>query len=235
MLEILEKLLVVQDRDRRIAQLKAESARIPAEITAAEQRVKAEAARFENAKSELKHIEAERKKLEIDAEAKRTQIIKYRTQLNLIKSNTEYQALLKEISKSEEDIRRIEDVELEFMERLEKLQPALKEEQAQLNDLIAKGNAEKADLQKRVKLIEEELAQLRTERTQLVAALDPDVLNRYERLLRSKGDLAIVPINHGNCGGCHLNIPPQVVHDAKNGSDLTSCSYCGRILYWQPE
>jgi uncharacterized protein len=235
MLEILEKLLVIQDRDRRIAELKSESTRIPAEITAAEQRVKAEAARLENAKNELKHIEADRKKLEIEADSKRAQILKYRTQLNLIKSNTEYQALLKEISKTEADIRRIEDAELDFMERLEKLQPALKEEQAQLKNVTAKGEIEKVDLQKRAKLIEEELAQLRTERGQLVAAVDPDVLTRYERLLRSKGDLAVVPIKHGNCGGCHLNIPPQVVHDAKKGDELTSCSYCGRILYWQPE
>ena len=235
MLEILEKLLVIQDRDCRIAQLKSESTRIPAEITAAEQRVKAEAARLEKAKTELKHIEADRKKLEIDAESKRAQITKYRTQLNQIKSNTEYQALLKEIAKSEEDIRRIEDVELDYMEKLERLQPALKNEQAQLKDVTAKGEAEKADLQKRAKLIEEELHQLRAEREKLVAAVDPDVLHRYERLMRSKGDVAIVPIKHGNCGGCHLNIPPQVVHDTKDGSELTSCSYCGRILYWQPE
>jgi predicted nucleic acid-binding Zn-ribbon protein len=235
MLEILEKLLVVQDRDRRIAQLKAESARIPAEIAAAEQRVKTEAARLESAKTELKRIETERKKLEIDADAKRQQITKYRTQLNLIKSNTEYQALLKEIAKSEADIRSVEDVELEFMEKLDRLQPALKQEQALLKDLTAKGEAEKIDLQKRAKLMAEELVQLRSERETLITAVDPDVLSRYERLLRSKGDLAIVPIKHGNCGGCHLNIPPQVAHNAKNGTELASCSYCGRILYWQTE
>jgi predicted nucleic acid-binding Zn-ribbon protein len=235
MLEILEKLLVIQDRDRRLAQLKAESARIPALIGAVEQRVRAEAARLENAKTELKHIEAERKKLEIEAEARRAQILKYRTQLNQIKSNTEYQALLKEISKAEDDIRRIEDAELELMERLDTLQPALREEQTQLKDVTAKGETEKADLQKRAKLIQEELQQLAAERQRLAAAVEPDALSRYERLLRSKGDFAVVPIKHGNCGGCHINIPPQVVHDARNGSELTSCSYCGRILYWQAE
>ena len=95
MLEILEKLLVVQDRDHRLAQLKTEGARIPAELAAAQQRVADELAKLENAKHQLKHIESERKKLELDADSKRQQISKYRTQLNLIKSNTEYQALLK--------------------------------------------------------------------------------------------------------------------------------------------
>ena len=32
-----------------------------------------------------------------------------------------------------------------------------------------------------------------------------------------------------------LHIPPQLVHNAKNGDELTSCDYCGRILYWQAE
>ena len=168
-------------------------------------------------------------------ESKRQQILKYRTQLNQIKSNTEYQALLKEINKAEEDIRQVEDVELDLMDRLDKLQPLLKQEQAQLKDLTSKADAEKTELQKRIKLIETEQAQLKGEREQLIATADADVLSRYERLLKSKGDLAIVAIKHGNCGGCHLNLPPQIVHAAKGEKELTSCSYCGRILYWQTE
>ena len=155
MLPILEQLIVVQDRDRRIAQLKAEQLRIPLEIAAAEQRIKDEASRLEAARQELKQIESERKKLEVEADTKRTQINKYRGQLSLIKSNTEYQALLKEIAKVEEDIRRIEDVELELMEQTDKLQPALKEEQEALKRVAAKGESEKAELTQRLGLIEQ--------------------------------------------------------------------------------
>ena len=235
MLEILQQLLVVQERDRRLAQLTAEAARIPIEIAAAQKRLVDEAAKLETAKTELKQIESQRKQLEVDADTKRQQILKYRTQLSQIKSNTEYQALLKEINKAEDDIRHVEDVELELMDRLEKLQPGLKQEQTQLKELTGKAEAEKAELQKRTKLIETELAQLHGEREKLVAAVDASALSRYDRLLRSKGDLAIVPIKHGNCGGCHLNLPPQIVHAAKGEVELTSCSYCGRILYWQAE
>ena len=235
MLEILQKLLVVQERDHRLAQLKAEAARIPIEIAAAQKRLADEATKFETAKTELKQIESQRKQLEVDVESKHQQILKYRTQLNQIKSNTEYQALLKEINKAEDDIRQVEDVELDLMDRLDKLQPSLKQEQAQLKELTGKAEAEKIDLQKRAKLIETEQAHLRGEREKLVASVDADALSRYDRLLRSKGDLAIVPIKHGNCGGCHLNLPPQIVHTAKGDGELTSCSYCGRILYWQAE
>ena len=109
MLPIIEQLLVIQDRDRRIAELKREQARIPQQLIAVDAGVRDESARLESARQELKHLEADRKKLEIDAESKRAQTTKYRTQLSLIKSNTEYQALLKEIGKAEQEIRQVED------------------------------------------------------------------------------------------------------------------------------
>jgi predicted nucleic acid-binding Zn-ribbon protein len=235
MLPILEKLLVLQDRDRRIAQLKAERARIPEQIASAEQRLKAESTRLDLLRDEAKHIEADRKKLEIDAESKRGQIAKYRTQLSWIKSNTEYHALLKEIRKVEQEIDTIETHELEVMEKSEQLQPAVKTEQVTLKESTLKAEAERADLQKRGEVIAQELKQLEEERQKIAQDADPGALNRYERLMRSKSDFAVVPIRNGNCGGCHLNVPPQLAHNAKHGHDLTSCDYCGRILYWQSE
>ena len=235
MLPILEQLLVIQDRDRRIAELKREQARVPQQLEAVDTRVRDESSRLETARQELKHIEAERKKLEIEADSKRAQILKYRGQLSLIKSNTEYQALLKEIAKAEAEIRTVEDSELEFMERADQLQSAVKEEQTLVKELTSKAEAEKSDLQKRGAAIAEELATLQGDRKKLADATDPDALSRYERLLRSKGDFAVVPIRSCNCGGCHLHIPPQDVHNAKHGEGLTSCEYCGRILYWQAE
>src|ERR1039458_7708405 len=157
MLPVIEKLLVLQDRDRRIAQLKAERTRIPEQVAATEQSLKAESARLDSLRDQAKHIEADRKKLEIDAEAKRAQIAKYRTQLSMIKSNTEYQALLKEIGKVEQEIDTIETHELEVMEKSEQLQPAVKTEQVTLKEITAKVEAERADLQKRSEVIAQEL------------------------------------------------------------------------------
>ena len=74
MLDIVQQLLVVQDRDRRIAHLKAEHTRIPLEIAAVDKGVVDASARLETVRNEVKHIETERKKLEIDAEAFADQI-----------------------------------------------------------------------------------------------------------------------------------------------------------------
>ncbi len=235
MLPVVEQLLVLQDRDSRMAKLKAELARVPAEQAAIDKRVQAESARLEQLKQQAKQIETDRKKLELEAESKRAQIAKYRAQSAAIKSNTEYQALLREIAKAEEEIQAIEDRELELMETAEKIQPAIREEQATVAEVTARASGEKAELQKRAAAMEAELAKLRVEREELAKQIEEDVLTRYTRLLKSKGDVAVVPIRNGNCGGCHLHIPPQVAYNAKSGTSLVSCDYCGRILYWPAE
>jgi hypothetical protein len=233
--QVLKKLLVIQDRDRRLIQLKAELARIPVEIAARDARLKEETARLDKTRDSLKHVELDRKKLEVEAESKRAQLAKYRAQQSAIKSNTEYQALLKEIAKTEHDIVAIEDAELELMAKAESLQPELKEEQAALKEAMARIEAEKSELKQRSAQIEKEIQSIQNERVSLMGEVDRDILQRYERLIRSKGDYAVVAIRHGNCGGCHLNIQPQVIHNARHGQTLTSCDYCGRILYWEGE
>ncbi len=232
MLPILEQLLVLQDRDQRIGQLKREATRIPTELAAVDTRIQNETDKLGAMKDRLQRIEADRKKLEIDADTHRQQINKWQTQLSQIKSNVEYQALLKEIAKAEDSIRQIEDRELELMGEAESSQPAFEEEKAQQREIAERGEQEKQTLSQRRQTIENELAEVQVEREKLAGAVEPAALSRYERLFRSKGDAAISPIHEGNCGGCHLKIKPQSVHNARHGAELTSCDYCGRILYW---
>ncbi len=235
MLPILEQLLVLQDRDRRIAQLKQEAARIPAELAAVDARIQNETNKLGAMKDRLTRIEADRKKLEIDADTHREQIAKWQTQLSQIKSNVEYQALLKEIAKAESNILQIEDRELELMGEAEATEPAFAEEKAQQKEIADRGAQEKTSLAKRQQTIEQELEQVQADRETLAGEVEPGALSRYQRLFRSKGDMAIAPIHDGNCGGCHLKLTPQSTHNARHGAELTSCDYCGRILYWPGE
>jgi len=74
-------------------------------------------------------------------------------------------------------------------------------------------------------------AGLRTDPGRPGADVDKDWLGRYERIMSHASDYAIVGIERGTCGGCHMALPPQVVRDAGKELSLILCSYCGRILY----
>ncbi len=89
-----------------------------------------------------------------------------------------------------------------------------------------------ADLEAKAKALEARLQQLTAERAEIASRIDEDLLDRFARLFKSKGDAAIVGLVHEVCTGCHMKITTQTVHKVKSGRDITSCEQCGRILYW---
>src|SRR5689334_10106353 len=109
MLEVLEKLLILQDRDRKLIKVKEELAHIPHERSDLNTKVSTSQSSLETAKTRQKQIESDRKRLELDVEAKKQQIDKYALQQFQTKKNEEYRALTHEIDMAKEAIVKIED------------------------------------------------------------------------------------------------------------------------------
>ena len=78
MLPIIEKLLVLQDRDRRLLRVRAELLAVPGQRLMLQNRAAAGAAEYEALKKQSQHLESDRKKLELDADALRDRIGKVR-------------------------------------------------------------------------------------------------------------------------------------------------------------
>ncbi len=228
---IIEQLLVLQDRDQRIKSHRAQEKAIPTERAALEAKREATKAAFETLRDQSKHNEVERRKLEVEAQAKRDSIAKYRTQQTQTRKNEEFQALIHEIQAAETEIRGIEDRELDLMEAAEKLGAELKAGDAELkqaNETIAR---QLKDLDDKAANLAKRLAELVAERETLASAVDPDTLSLYERILKSKGDVAVVPIEHEICQGCHMKAPGTTVSLVRAGEELVQDPNCGRILY----
>src|ERR1700677_772857 len=122
MLEIIEKLLVLQDRDRKIHRVQLELAQIAPERESLCAHAATTQTQLDAAKNRVKHIESERKRLELDVEAKKSQIEKYANQQLQTRKNEEYKALAHEIETCKADITKIEDSEIVLMEQAEAAQ-----------------------------------------------------------------------------------------------------------------
>ena len=92
MLPIIEKLLVLQDRDRRLLRVRAEVAAVPGQRQVIQTRAAAGAAEYETLKKQTQQLESDRKKLELDADALKDRIGKVRAQQNETRSNDQYKA-----------------------------------------------------------------------------------------------------------------------------------------------
>ena len=112
MLQEIEQLLTLQDRDRKIRALKNEIKLAPLQRKDLDARLAAAQHQLDAVKLKGKEIEVERKKLENEAQSKRDQIAKYNTQKFQTRKNEEFQALTNEIKRFEEEVRLVEDREL---------------------------------------------------------------------------------------------------------------------------
>jgi uncharacterized protein len=232
MLDVIEKLLVLQDRDRKIMQRKEELAHIDPERRELQTRASGTQARLDAAKLRGKQIESDRKKLELDAEAKQQQIDKYANQQLQTKKNEEYRALQNEIDNGKKAITALEDQELELMEKAEATQKevvAAQQVAAEAKKLV---DGKLADLDAREKNLRAELAQFESNRSELAAAVEEEARAKYERLLKSKGSNVIVGISHHSCGGCHMKLSRSTVVACQAEQEIVTCTNCGRILYF---
>ncbi|HMO49785.1 MAG TPA: C4-type zinc ribbon domain-containing protein [Kiritimatiellia bacterium] len=230
----LEKLLVLQDRDRKLRQLLQETRDIPARKQLIESRLKANRDAHTLAQENLKKNAAQIKSIELEIDSVKETIKKYRAQQGQIKSNDQYRALEREIREQMGRIRELEEREIALMEESEPLKTVVTEREQALQLDEASVETDIKALDERFKHIQTEVEEARKNREGLTEGIDPSWLSRYTRIFNNKGDYALVPVENGTCGGCHMKVPPQLVQDAKRGDTMVSCSYCGRLLYWQP-
>ena len=238
MVEILEKLLLLQERDQRLQTFLHEINSVPAEKASLQRELDAAQRTLENDKARATQIEVERKRLEVEADGKRTQIAKYQTQQLETRKNEEYTALKHEIERAQSDINTIEDRELELMQEFEDLKPVIAAADA-------KYSAEKNRVANLMKIADEKVGvlqgradELKVERDAVaeeVKASDDDLFELYEKLFRTKAGRAIVPLEGNHCSGCHMTVTPATLRDAKVGTTVVSCEQCGRIVYVLPE
>src|SRR5215475_3132950 len=115
MLETIEKLLILQDRDRKIRRIRGELAHIEPERQSFKPKSSTAEAGLDRPTTRVKEIESHRKALELEVEAKKQLIIKYANQQFQTSKNEEYRALAHEIDTCKQEIVKIEDREIELM------------------------------------------------------------------------------------------------------------------------
>src|SRR5688572_518466 len=182
MLEAIEKLIILQDRDRKLIRLREELAHIPAERLQLQAKSSSAQTNLDTAKQKGKQIESDRKKLELDVDAKKQQIEKYSLQQFQTKKNEEYRALNNEIENCKKAIVQIEDQELELMEQAEAVQKQILAAQQLAADAKKLVDGKLVELDTREKNLRAELASLESNRAELANAVDDEALGKYERL-----------------------------------------------------
>jgi len=227
----LEQLLVLQDRQQKIKQIQTEIETVPLQRNSLEAQLAASVAGVEVLKQKNRHVEMDRKKLELDVGTRAETIARLKTQQYQTRKNDEFQAIGHEIERYENEIRKIEDEELELMVQADTIKVDLAEEEKKAGVVRESIARQTKDLEAKSTTLQSQLEELSKERAEIAGKIDEDLLSRFERLFKSKGDAVVVALEHEVCTGCHMKVTTQTAHRVKAGKEIVSCENCGRILY----
>ncbi len=181
---------------------------------------------FESTKDEIRHLNFEM----TEAERLREESEK---KMDVITTQREYEALDKEIRDAGEKEQRFRR-EIQKRERdLEEMHSSLEREEQMIkmqeDELTAENNKIKAETSDKESL----LAELVKKEGKITPDMDDDILFKFQRIIRNKSGVGIVPVRSNVCSGCHMVLPAQFVNDVRAGTEIQFCPYCSRILFWE--
>ena len=232
MLPSIERLLILQDRDQKIRILQLELKNLPAERSNLDSSLASGSSRLDAAKAKARDVELEKKKLEMEAQAKRDSIAKFKNQQFQTRKNEEFQALTNEIKRFETEIEKIEDREIELMEEAERVKLTIGEAEKQHVATKVHTDRQYAEIAAKFQAIEGQLAELEAEREKLSVDVDEDLLYQYNKLFVNKSGLAVVALEHETCMGCHMKLTTQTAVRVRGSKEILNCEQCGRLLYY---
>jgi uncharacterized protein len=233
--EQLEVLLRLQTVDMDLAELESRRESLPEKIEAMSREKESSLEDVAEREAALDETRKARSRRERDLEDANAKINDLRSKQLVIKTNAEYAALTHEIEFVKQEIEDIEESVLSLLEETEKQSAGLDEARTAAKEEAVSIDARIAELEGELGRLDEEIAVKRDERLRLSKHVDSVLLNRYDRILASKGDCAVVCVSGGACSGCYKSLPPQTLLEVKRAKDLIECEGCGRILYWSLE
>jgi len=229
----LEHLIQLQQIDSKIRAIQRTIEDVPGKITEVESPLQDSQNVLNRIKQQYDAFEKKKREKERALEDINDKINKLKMRTGEIKTNKEYQALLKEIKAVEDSRSSIEDDILSAMEDADTLGKQIKTEEQNYRANKEKFEALKKDIENEKSETEKELLTVQGIRDKVIEAVDSEVYDQYVMLLEICGGLAVIEVKDEICQGCNMNIPPQLFVELKKNEEIYNCPHCRRILYYK--
>ncbi|MDZ4857868.1 MAG: C4-type zinc ribbon domain-containing protein [Candidatus Hydrogenedentes bacterium] len=227
----MKNLLSLQELDLKIEACRLRELEIPKQKGKFDVQKKRLAAELDERDKALKALQLEQRDCEKDIEQKQAQILKYKAQLNSVKKNEEYQALLHEIDMLEKQISGKEERILALMDEIDVAKARLSEDKKRIESEQKQISAQCAEIDVELAEAVKSRQDLDARRAPIMETVELSLLTRYNRIRASKKTgAAVVAMRGTTCGGCQMTVTPQAVNEILGGK-VHGCAHCGRLLY----
>lgn len=152
-------------------------------------------------------------------------------QMGEIETQREYESLdkkIKEFSAKEQELRLKYNKE---RQEFDELKSDMTNKENMILTQEKEIESEKEKLESYIISKQAELDSLKGKEKEILPGIGDDIVYKFDRIVRKKEGVAIVPIKNGVCTGCNIMLTPQFVNEVREETTISFCPYCSRILY----
>ena len=236
---LLEALVTLQDIELQIVDIRRQLQTKERVVERQAAKLRAAEQALEEERGSLKRAQMQQDELDVDLKARQATVNRLRENLNSVRTNKEYAALMSQLNNEKADVTRIEARAFELLEGVEIRKKALAErEQAAEHERRRLTDLEAQLAQARCSFAER-LAGLERQRTAAADAVEPKTLDLFNRISeRYEGEVMarVVQVHPRRleymCEGCNMSLAAERANALLTRRDeLLTCDNCGRILH----
>lgn len=231
MREEIKKLIALQEHDIALQNIMAKRDAFPVAIKELENGIESRKSMLDANKKLLTEKQLERKDLDMELSNAENAIKKHQLELNAVKSNEAYKALLIEIEEAKQKKDEVETKLLENFEAVEKANAAIKHDTETFKKIEQEHQARIADIKKEMAALEAAVAEQQAQRNAMAGELPHKVIVHYDRIRARRAGVGLAEIRDGVCKGCNMEIVPQIIDSVLQDAEIVLCENCSRILY----
>jgi predicted nucleic acid-binding Zn-ribbon protein len=229
-----DRLLELQELDLSVDRLVHRRQELEDGIEVAEARRIAEAAEervgelrlaLDSVRREETRLESEISSLDLRIQAEQTRLYD-----GSVANPRELQAIQAEITNLRARKSRLEDEELDQMERREDLESRVSTLETELKTTRDRQAEVESSSERELADVTRSLGELREARDRLTPEFDEDLLDLYESLRAQKRGVGAAALRDGVCQGCHETLSPLALDRMKRTEGIKRCENCRRIL-----
>ena len=193
----------------------------------------------EELQQQVRHHETRGNALEQEAGDVEAKADRLREQMNSVKTNKEYSALLVEVNTLKEQKGKLEEQALEHMNQVEQLTQQLEEVSGRLKQQEKLLEQSAGEVQGAQEQVGGKLDEATRERDEAAEKIPAEARQLFNRLAENYDGEAMATIEEAdrkrleyNCAGCYMQLPIERVNALlKRPDELVTCPNCSRILY----
>ncbi len=229
--ERLKRLYELQQIDSELSDLETLKGELPMEVSDLEDEIAGLELRQSKVKANVDDLSDEINKYNAGIKDSEALIEKYKTQLDNVKNNREFEALTKEIELQTLEIQLVEKKIKELGITLDAKKEIFDGTNVRVTQRKKELDAKKAELDTIIAKTVKDEERLLKKSDKAAKGVEERFLKAYAKIRDNfPNKLAVVTVTRSSCGGCFNKIPPQTQLEIGLRKKIIVCEYCGRIL-----